>query len=307
MTHSEFWSVTVPLLIILFLGGANDEGEPPEPSKASLIFDHAVGLLQTSTWQARYEQIKKELEKDRKEPWEGMYHDSLFIGLGLRPMISRKSGFVSTGKNPELGKVEVAEDREAGEYKVMLVSDLPLRQSGAKTYVYFMIRWGERVYLVNPKDMLEFCNAVNSGRLRKTWQSACPFLLRQEDYEKEATGLPVVPKQYAEYILPKPIRAVLVRHDRFKERVAVAGETALHNGLVVTLNVGYEDGVRTGMNFYAQGLPDESRCYRGYVIAVGKHESDLLLAVPWLWNDGLKTDPKDYPKGTKFSTINMDK
>jgi hypothetical protein len=244
MTHSQFNIVVLSLLalIIPFRVGAEDKGAPLVPSKASLVFEHAKGYLQAAAWYARYEQIRKDLEKDRKQPWEGMFYDSPFVGLGLRPLISRKSGFVSTGRSSEHGKVEVAEDRQAGEYRVIVISDLPLRQNGAKTYQYFMIRWGERVYLVNLNDMLEFCNAVNSGQLKNSGQPGCPFLLREEDYDKDVSGVPAVPKQYAEYILPKPIRGELVGHDRFKERVAVAGSTGSNRHLKRWIRGRHTDG-----------------------------------------------------------------
>lgn len=304
MIHSLSYSVTLSLLglIIPFLVGTDDKSGPPERRKVPLVFEHAIAYLQATGWDARYEQIRRELEKGRKEPWEGQFYDSPFHGLSFRPLISRKMGFFSTGRRSEYGKVEVAENRDACEYRVLLISDLPMAPDGAKTYEYFMIRWSDRVYLVNPKDMLEFCNAVNSGRLRTKGQPGCPFLLREEDYDKDVSGLPSVPKQYAEYLLQKPIRGELVGHYGFKEYVAVAGEAALHDGLVVTLNVGYEEGVRTGMKFYPQGSPHQNTC-TGYVIAVGKHDSDLLLAGPWVLSGGRKREPKDYPKGTKFSTV----
>jgi hypothetical protein len=73
MTHQKFYSMTLSLvgLIIPLPVWADDKGGPPEPSKATLVFEHLIGQLEAAAWYGRYEQIRKDLEKDRKQPWEG--------------------------------------------------------------------------------------------------------------------------------------------------------------------------------------------------------------------------------------------
>ena len=74
---------------------------------------------------------------------------------------------------------------------------------------FIPVHWGNRTYLVPADDVIGFCNAVNGG----TEPRDCPQgrnLLREGDEKKKVSGLPVVPDEYRDYLLAKPITAEII-------------------------------------------------------------------------------------------------
>jgi len=66
---------------------------------------------------------------------------------------------------------------------------------------YRVVRWGPRVYLIPDESMIRFCEAIRQGGEPRN-DSFGMFYLRQEDWEKPASGLPEVPAEFVRY-LPK--------------------------------------------------------------------------------------------------------
>jgi hypothetical protein len=110
--------------------------------------------------------------------------------------------------------------------------------------------WGERHYLVTADEIIEFCNAVNSG-----WEPDCMFfgshfLLRRGDGKKEISGEPGVPMQYREYLLSSPIKAEISL--LLSSRIVTTDEDRDQKERVsrFRINAGYAEGLRIGMEVY---------------------------------------------------------
>lgn len=101
------------------------------------------------------------------------------------------------------------------------------------------VRWGGRRYLLRESELLGFCHAVNDG----TETSAKPsgrFLLRSEDAELRATGMPVLSAPWGELLLPAPLTGRVIE------------STADHGAWV---DLGSEDGLRAGLRLFVEGVP----------------------------------------------------
>ncbi|HTU88844.1 MAG TPA: hypothetical protein VMF69_01995 [Gemmataceae bacterium] len=238
---------------------------------------------------ARDKQIRNDLRADAKEPWEGCFYSWDPFRLGDSWIISRKHGYVSTSKLIDMGRVEASEDR------IRLISESP-SDSWEKTHEYVVIRWGKRVYLVEPDYLLSFCNAVNSGMISKEAGRGSIFLLRGTDDHVEASGLPQVPKEYKEYLLTKPVTGTIVKINGVKEDVAVHGERFLHSGLSITLDRGKRDGVRSGMEFFFLDWKSSPLGSEVFVISLTDRTCEVLVC-------GITTKKgKLFKRGVQLST-----
>jgi hypothetical protein len=137
------------------------------------------------------ERIQHALAKRKREPWEGVFSTgNPFLLSGFA--ISKEEGYASTGRLLDMGEVRVQGDR------IRLISESPHMKGRVAEYV--VVPWDTCVYLVKPSGLLSFCNRVSSG---------APLLIalrRVEDFEKAPRGLPAVPAEYREYLLPNPVK-----------------------------------------------------------------------------------------------------
>src|SRR5262249_42877786 len=159
-----------------------------------------------------------------------------------------------------------------------LVSESPAKPWGLTRLVYVVVPWGDRVYLVEPESLLDFCNDVNSGNFRAF--PAGGYLLKVEDFRKKASGLPQVPEEYKDHLLKEPVTGSIVQRHGEKGDVAVRGQKLLRSGFSVTLNVGKQHGVRTGMRFYPEEEQDQEvfDVFRElFVISTTAKQCELLV------------------------------
>jgi hypothetical protein len=129
---------------------------------------------------------------------------------------------------------------------------------------FLPVTWGQRTYLLARDECLDFCNAVNQGKEPRGERDG-EFCLRKDDWTVPVKGLPKLPAEWAEYLLPKPLQAQII--ERTSERTG-------------RLNVGARDGVRKGMILTAG--PGGAQFYMVRVIAVDKstclvHEYNQLI------------------------------
>lgn len=218
----------------------------------------------------RKELIKKDKGEGFHELWEGVFATGpTFNHAGPSCMISRKHGYASTSRRIDMGYVKSEGNR------ISLVSEAPYNAWGIMPREYVVVPWDGQVFLVEPDELIYFCNSVNSGRLRA--QLPISFLLRVEDHHKpRPTGMPKVPEDYKEYLLETPITGKVVTVGDEKEDVAVRGDNWLKKGVSLTLNVGKNDGVRAGMEFYPE---QDSGALSGssfYVISLSANKCELL-------------------------------
>jgi hypothetical protein len=160
--------------------------------------------------------------------------------------------------------------------RLALVSEAPGNAWGLMPLEYVVVPWDQHVFLVEPDELLAFCNDVNSGELRN-YNPTGKYLLRVEDFDKKRpTGLPKVPTEYEEYLLRTPIQGNVIKMGEDKEDVALRGDKRLMSGTSLTLSVGKKDGVRTGMKFYAERDAETARLSYFIVISLTKNQCELL-------------------------------
>jgi hypothetical protein len=95
------------------------------------------------------------------------------------------------------------------------------------------VRWGDRRYLIPEKERLVFCSIVNQGDVPKYMRSG-PFSLRDTNRGKPPEGRPEVPREWASFLLPKPVTGTI---------------TELLENQVAIMDVGAKDGLKAGMVF----------------------------------------------------------
>jgi hypothetical protein len=100
---------------------------------------------------------------------------------------------------------------------------------------YIPVRWGERLYLIPETERREFCNHVNWGGEPRDGPHG-HFYLRQGDWDKKATGLPGVPKDWDSLLLKKPLQGRVIE---------VLG------GGQARVDLGADSGVWKGMDLWA--------------------------------------------------------
>jgi hypothetical protein len=147
------------------------------------------------------------------------------------------------------------------------------------------IPWGERSYLVEPDELIWFCNEVNLGEEPRNERDGF-FYLRDGDSEKQVKGQPRVPEEVRDYILPKPIVAKVVRVMPYEKNVRIKGRPILEEGYPVLIERGRKDGVRPGMRFEWEG---EYNWIIAYVTSADDSSSTLLAH--WLSTSKDKIEP----------------
>jgi hypothetical protein len=101
------------------------------------------------------------------------------------------------------------------------------------------IRWGGRRYLLSDEQLPEFCQAINEGTETPSEASGY-FLLRTEDADLRATGLPQLPEPWGGCLLPVPLEGRTIMP------VEVDG---------TGVDLGIEDGLRAGMRLFIAKVP----------------------------------------------------
>jgi hypothetical protein len=145
--------------------------------------------------------------------------------------------------------------------------------------------WSERSYLIQPKELISFCNAVNnSDEPRKSIEGL--FLLRQSDLKKRPKDLPIVPEEMQQYILKKPIEAKISQIIGYKKGVRIEGRSILEDGYQVAIERGKNDGLRAGMRL---GWRGDSDSIIAFVIST-EDQSAVILA-RWLASREERIEP----------------
>jgi hypothetical protein len=173
----------------------------------------------------------------------------------------------------------------------------PNRPTAALPRELVVIRWGMRRYLVESKEMLEYCNAVNAGK-ESVLHVGERFLCRREAKPLPAASLPQVPDEWKGRLLLQPVDVAIVK--RLAERTEVVGGMPWSGVRIVNVLVdrGSAVGLRVGTRMYPE---DRAGCteppLRAEVLEVRASESVLKIEVPMDWC------PEDWPTpGLRFST-----
>jgi hypothetical protein len=109
------------------------------------------------------------------------------------------------------------------------------------------VRWGARRYLIPTDDIAGFCNEVNAGsEPRNDVHGRYPLRLGDEKLAVE--GAPILPNEFAGYLLKKPIEGQIVEVRKSTTRPSVVDFK--FKDTKVILNVGTNNGVKVGMRFF---------------------------------------------------------
>jgi len=113
-----------------------------------------------------------------------------------------------------------------------------------KEFRLLPLKWTDRIYLIDEKDMNAFANAINLSLEPRSELSSEPyygsFYLRKGDEQKKVIGSPSVSEKWLAFLLSKPLTATIVSLKREGQE-----ETA-------TINKGSRDGGRVGMRLLAK-------------------------------------------------------
>jgi hypothetical protein len=196
--------------------------------------------------------ISADIKERPLKSWEGHFYNGPVLERWqlVEWIISDKLGYVSEYPRADMGKVEVEGDR------VKLTSERPppLPPGMRRVHELRIVRWGTRTYLVGAEAMINFCNNVNSGRLYGPAESGLDFCVRRGDENKQVAGLPLVPKEYREHLLKKPVRASITRIRVITPEGSVPSRVLVVGTARLTVDAGKEAGLRKGMVLFQ--VPD---------------------------------------------------
>ncbi len=198
--------------------------------------------------------IQRELQRTRQEPWEAVYHGGIpaINATVTRLFLSSKRGFASRSRySMDMGTVRRKGDRlilssRFGDWGPRHITD---------TKEFVSVPWGARLYLIETNRIVEFCNEINAGDEPRKVEHE-PFLLRENDWKKEVTSRPTIPKPWeCKYLLKSPVECVVRTVGRYMEGVKIpeyAYTEGKANGIRATIDAGKERGLHPGMTLFPQ-------------------------------------------------------
>ena len=195
------------------------------------------------------QQIRQEISQLKNHEWAGEYYEGDGRGENVSLLIAPKYGYVFEWHgclglyDRNYGGVTVTNG------KLQLSFTFTNKYEGFEgiTGEFIPIRWGKRMYLVPTKEIVGFCNEVNSGsEPRKELHGR--YLLRRGDEKRQATGNPAVPAEYQSYLLKRPIEAAITKIGKVVTRPSKANFK--FKDTTVTINAGKKHGLQSGMELY---------------------------------------------------------
>ena len=199
----------------------------------------------------REQAIRDELSSHQNHPWAGEYYYGDGLGVNVRLLLAPESGFIFEWR----GCMGIY-DRNYGAVThngdlVTLHCEFENNRRGFRGIATSLrpVRWGGRHYLIADEQMIEFCNAVNSGL--EAERTSRRFLIRTLDgrpITPPVTGRPELPEAYARLLLDHEIRGTVTAIGQTITR-KVSGDTKFID-TTVTLDLGTDHGVFDGMELY---------------------------------------------------------
>lgn len=117
--------------------------------------------------------------------------------------------------------------------------DLPARVTQTEHDMQ-IVRWGGRIYILDPDRMQLFTAAVNFGIeprraiIHRNYLTT-RFFLRRGDEDKAVVGKPMLPEPWISYLHDSPIKAAITKTE------------SENKGKIYTVNTGSTDGLKVGM------------------------------------------------------------
>jgi len=188
--------------------------------------------------EAKRQKIKEEITQLKDHPWAGEYYYGSSGNLNLT--LAPENGFTMIADHPwgllhlDHGTV----DWDGNHIKLNYTFDVESGYINDEAIKRKPIRWGERVYLIPTFRIIEFCNAINSGRESRSRTSG-RFYLRRGDERKEAEGKPELPEEFMPYLLDKPVDATIASVKNIQGNIAT-----------IVVDKGKNDGLLSGVELH---------------------------------------------------------
>ncbi len=177
--------------------------------------------------------------------WAGRYYYGDGLGCNVSITVSPKTGmtykWIGCGGLYDIDYGPIVEvHRDYIDVKLSLPS---IHQNyDAIKERFYRVRWADRHYLIPGEDMIQFCNAVNSGS--EYGANTLNYLLRQRDREKPVFSLPDVPEQFRSYLLESPIECHITQ---IKSLPTASDDSKV---LFCRIDAGRNAGLTTEMELY---------------------------------------------------------
>lgn len=291
----KFMTMCAVLLMVTICIAAN-------ANDSQAIFDNKRSPESEATVKARIEKITAEAaalaEKDGRH-WAGAYYHGDGMGVNVMLHIAPDAGFAFEWHgcmgvyDRNWGDVE-----EQADGSLALTFALPNEQVGFQGLDgrFNVVHWGERIYLIPPDDMINFCSKINQSNEPRSGAHGF-FLMRSDDWTKPAAGKPEISEEFKEYLLDEPIEAGLAHADAPTTRPGL-GEITFRD-TPITLDAGAAAGLRVGMELYTTNL---DYFYSAKVTEVGEHTCRATVTQSWGPTSRPEYNPMPEP-GHRFSTL----
>lgn len=218
---------------------------------------------------------------DEAGEWAGQYSPVCdFCEVSLDKLRwSPKSGFIEIHVYtciPELRVLNFGSALESS-MAVQLTPEYPSAsgRSLQPAKQYLKVKWGERHYLIAEQEIAEFCEHIAGLGIRGENEPFVvkDFYLKDADYEKPVSGLPMLPKGYV-HLLKKPIDAKITAVGKSYIEYDYEDGCVKRTVVPATLDAGRASGVKVGIIFKSLtgDVPSELR-----VTSVGKHSSRAVF------------------------------
>ena len=224
--------------------------------------------------------IYDELAELGDHPWAGIYSTGGFP-VNKTLYLAPESGFMYT-MTTCVGLSEVnygSATCEDGRLKLSLT--LPSHNTWEELNLaseFFLVPWGEQLYLVPPEKMMKFCEGFNSGSYPSFFFSKVKWGLGR--YTKLA-GLPEVPEEYKKYLLKEPLDAEILSVGEPKQ-----------NNFPVTLNWGSRHGLYSGMKLHVTLSADSETRFLWNSLEITAVSETRANGIFQLREDSQRIEPK---------------
>jgi hypothetical protein len=215
-------------------------------------------------------------------PWAGTYYRGDGLGCNELLTIAPGDGYQYTNHGclglygADHGSVALSGGRLVLWASVLCCPPLQRRE-------LVIVDWGPRRYLVEPRQVLEFANSVNSRRADAPDELADflgriedrSFYLRVGDEEKPIEGQPTLPTEFDRFVLRHPIEGHVAANRSQANRTSSAVEGA---GLEVEVDLGGAQGVFAGMKLR---MKEPGGAHDAATIVTRVEEQSSICRVEW--------------------------
>lgn len=194
------------------------------------------------------QKLKNIREIAPKDEWEGIYYRGTFVG-DHKLIWNAEAGFFTFYFYHQLKLID---------FGTITASTEDIEMFSEKTFKpdakLIKVKFGERHYLVPEANLQYFC-ILTAGLEPETFEFFTYYWAKDEDVNKKVFGLPILPKKYAN-LIRQPIEAKIIRIGSRKVILAESDSFYSEVHRAVTLNVGRNEKVIVGMDFYVEDLDE---------------------------------------------------